>query len=368
MTASTGSLPGLAAGVARELGRTAARVRNGVRYAAGTQFAPIGPTPSRVVWSEGKAALRHYSGHGIGPKPRLGPPVVVLGGLVGRSYIFDLHEGNSFVRRMLDAGFDTFVLDWGAPDADDSANSLETYLARYFPRALRAAQRETGTEEVSVIGYCMGGSMSLHALAANPTLPVRNLVLIATPVDFRHLGAMVDAVAERRLDPAAVLDQDGNVPASLISAFFSVMKPTAPVVKYANLLQNLWNEEYLRGYQALNRCFEQHSPLPGAAFVQIAHQWMQDNAFVTDSLRLNGRAVHLSGISIPVLIVTGDRDELVPEGATAPLADLLTGTKPELLVLPAGHAGLTAGRTAARHTVPRILQWLADHSVTLAAR
>jgi polyhydroxyalkanoate synthase len=94
---------------------------------------------------------------------------------------------------------------------------------------------------------------------------------------------------------------------------------------------------------------------------------MQDNAFLTDSLRLNGRAVHLSDISTPVLIVTGDRDELVPEGATAPLADLLTGTKPELLILAAGHAGLTAGRTAAKHTVPRILEWLADHSATLTA-
>ncbi len=356
MEGNSGPLPQ----VARELGRTAARLRNGVRYAAGTQFAPIGPTPSRVVWQEGKAQLRHYSGHGVGP--RLGPPVVVLGGLVGRSYIFDLHTGNSFVGRMLEAGFDTFVLDWGVPDADDSANTLETYLARYFPRALRAAQRESGAEDVSVVGYCMGGSMSLHALAANPALPVRNLVLIATPVDFRHLGSMVDAVSERRLNPATVLDQDGNVPASLIAAFFSVMKPTAPVVKYANLLQNLWNEDYLRGYQALNRCFEQHSPLPGAAFLQIAQQWIQDNAFVTDSLRLDGRSVHLADLSMPVLIVTGDRDELVPAGSTAPTADLLSGTKPEVLTLPAGHASLTTGRTAARVTVPRILGWLADHS------
>ncbi|MBA3743689.1 alpha/beta fold hydrolase [Sporichthya sp.] len=361
MSGRTGPLPQ----VARELGRTAARVRNGVRYAAGTQFAPIGPTPSRVIWSEGKAELRHYSGHGVGPEPRLAPPVIVLGGLVGRSYIFDLHEGNSFVARTLGAGFDTFVLDWGIPDADDSANTLETYLARYFPRALQAACQETGADEVSIIGYCMGGTMSLQALAGNPSLPVRNLVLIATPVDFGHLGSMVDAVCEGRLDPATVLDQEGNVPASLIAAFFSVMKPTAPVVKYANLLQNLWDEDYLRGYQALNRCFEQHAPLPGAAFVQIAQQWMRDNAFVTGSLRLGGRAVHLADLKMPVLIVTGDRDELVPEGATAPTAGLLTGTKPEVLALPAGHASLTTGRTAAKHTVPRILGWLADQSVAL---
>jgi polyhydroxyalkanoate synthase len=286
----------------------------------------------------------------------------VIGGLVGRAYIFDLHEGNSFVGRMLDAGFDTYVLDWGAPDADDSANTLETYLARYFPRALTAIRRESGADDVSVIGYCMGGTMALHALAADPGLPVRNLVTIATPVDFRHLGSMVDAVCDGRLDPATVLDESGNVPASLISAFFSVMKPTAPALKYANLVQNLWNEEYLKGYQALNRCFEDHVPLPGAAFRQIAQQWMSDNGFVTDNLRLDGRPVHLADLTMPVLIVTGARDELVPGTSTVPTAGLLTGTKPETLELDAGHASLTTGRTAARHTVPRILSWLADHS------
>jgi polyhydroxyalkanoate synthase len=405
----------------REVGRTVGRVRNGIRFVAGTQWAPIGPTPSRVVWQEGKAELRHYSGqasprhktdtarplsaqhkadtarplfpqhkadtarplspqHGpdtarplspqhkadtarpLGPEPGLAPPVLVLGGLVGRSYIFDLHDGNSFVARMLDAGFDTYVLDWGAPDADDSANTLETYLARYFPRALRAALAESGASEISVIGYCMGGAMALHALAAQPDLPVRNLVLIATPVDFRHLGSMVDAVCEGRLDPATVLDESGNVPASLISAFFAVMKPTAPVLKYGNLLQNLWNDEYLKGYQALSRCFEDHVPLPGAAFLQIAQQWMRDNAFVTGNLRLDGRAVHLADLTMPVLVVTGVRDELVPAASTGPTAGLLTGTKPETLDLDAGHASLTTGRTAAKHTVPQILDWLAAHS------
>ena len=65
---------------------------------------------------------------------------------------------------------------------------------------------------------------------------------------------------------------------------------------------------------------------------------------------------------MPILIVTGSRDELVPAGSTGPTAGLLTGTKPEVLELEAGHASLTTGRTAAKHTVPRILGWLADHS------
>jgi polyhydroxyalkanoate synthase len=103
-------------------------------------------------------------------------------------------------------------------------------------------------------------------------------------------------------------------------------------------------------------------PLPGLAFLQIAEQWMRGNGFLTDNLRLSGRQVHLSDLTMPILIVTGSRDELVPAASTGPTASLLTGAKPEVLELAAGHASLTTGRTAAKHTVPKILGWLAAHS------
>ncbi|HEX4107112.1 MAG TPA: alpha/beta fold hydrolase [Solirubrobacteraceae bacterium] len=346
-------------GIRREIERGAARTRNGINYLAGAEWAPIGPTPSDVVWHEGKAELRHY--RGTGP-PRLGPPVIALGGLVGRAYIFDLVENNSFVRFMLDAGFDTYVLDWGAPDEQDAANTLDTYLAGYLRRAIRAAMRESGSEEVSIIGYCMGGTLALHGLAAQPDLPVRALVAMAAPVDFRHLGPLVSSLADGRLDPESVLDETGNVPPELLYSFFRIKKPTADLVQYVNLWQNLWNDEYMAGYQALGRCFRDQVPLPGGAWRDIAAQWIRENAFVTGRLRLSGRAVSLDALTLPVLVAIASRDELVPAPSALPLVELLHGTSAELLELQAGHASLTTGRTAAQHTVPRMLGWLAEHS------
>src|SRR5438105_15175574 len=108
----------------REIERNAVRLRNGIRYAVGSEWAPVSPTPKDTVWAQGKAELWRYRSESV----RFAPPVLLFIGLVSRSWILDLHPSNSFVARLRDAGFDVYVLDWGVPDASDAANTVETYV------------------------------------------------------------------------------------------------------------------------------------------------------------------------------------------------------------------------------------------------
>ena len=351
------------AGIRREVDRNARRARNGIRYVAGTEWAPLDPTPSDVVWQEGKTHVRRYRRE---TPARLGPPVLLFLGLVSRSYVFDLWKGNSYVQRLMDAGFDAFVLDWGVPDEQDAANTMETYVEGYLPRAIRAVQDVTGADDVNMIGYCMGGDLALLGLAAQPDLPVRNLVTMATPIDFSHLTSMADPLRDGRIEPETLFDETGNLPASLLDAFFTIRKPTADLVQYANLWQHLWDDEYMEGWQAMGRWTREQLPFPGAAFRQFVDQWLRDNAFLNDTLRVRGRRVSLGDIRTPTLAAIALRDEIVPEPAATPIADRLTGTHVDVLALDAGHASLTTGRKAAKVTVPRILGWLADRSERVA--
>jgi polyhydroxyalkanoate synthase len=350
------------ASLRREIGRNATRARNGIRYLTGAEWAPRAPTPSEVIWREGHVELRRYTG-GAGT---IHPPVMALLGLVSRAYVFDLVAGNSFVRRLLDAGFDISVLDWGVPDASDAPNTLETYVQGYLPRAVDALRRETGADRVSAIGYCMGGDFALLALAGDPALPIHSLVTMATPVDFRHMGPIADAIIDGRLDPEAFLDETGNVPPGIVGRFFRIRRPTADLVQYANLWENLWRDEYVEGHQAMGRYLREQVPFPGAAFLQVVEDWLRGNAFMRGRLRLDGRRVSLDDIRVPVLAVLCEKDDLVPEPAGAPIADLLTGTRLDLLRLDAGHSSLVVGRTAARVTMPRIMEWLSARSEVAA--
>jgi polyhydroxyalkanoate synthase len=357
-------MPELAVGdalsaVRREIERTALRARNGIKYVRGGEWAPVGPTPSEVVWQEGKAQLRRYRRDS---PARFDTPVLAFLGLVGRAYVFDLWKDNSVAQLLMDAGFDVFVLDWGEAQEEDAVNTLETYLQGYLPRAIKALLRETGARDVSVIGYCMGGNFALHGIAAQPDLPVRNLVVMATPVDFRHLGPLIDALADGKIDPESVVDRTGNVPGALVRQSFKSRKPTSDLVNYANLWQHLWRDEYMEGFQAIGRWLHDHVPVPGALFQQVVQQWIRDNGFVNDRLRLGGRRVSLGDICIPTLAVIAERDDIVPEPATAPVVDMLTGTQVELMRLDAGHASLTSGRKAVKVLLPQVFDWLARHS------
>jgi polyhydroxyalkanoate synthase subunit PhaC len=345
-------------GLRREMERNAIRARNGIKYVAGTEWAPRAPTPSDVVWREGKAHLRRYRRE---DRPHRGPPVVIFIGLVNRATVFDLQKGNSFVQHVMDGGFEAFVLDWGVPDEEDAANTLETYVQRYLPRAIRAVERETGVGEVNLIGYCMGGMMALLALAGQPELPVRNLVTIATPVSFSEMTGLVDALRDGRLDTPSLIDETGNVPADAIANSFRIRKPTADIVQYANLWENLWNDKYMEGFQAMGRWLREPVPFAGAAFRQVVEQWLRGDAFVNNTLRLGGRKASLDAITAPTLAVIATKDHIVPETSAEPIPELLTGTTVEVLRVEAGHAGITAGRTAAKVVLPHIIDWLARH-------
>lgn len=358
----TPDLPGtdIIRGVKAEIERNAFRMRNGIQYVAGYEWAPLEPTESTVVWRLGPARLLRY--RAPGQSVRFREPVLAFTGLVSRPYWADLAVDNSFVQRLMAAGFDAFVLDWGIPGAEDSGITLETYLQDVLPAAITAALREAGADQVNLVGYCMGGNMALQALAGEGGLPVRNLVVMTTIIDFTKFSHLADTLRDGRLPPASLLDESGNVPAKVVEKALSIRRPTAGVVNYANLLQNLWNDEYLSGYQAMARWVREHVPVAGAAFLQIVDQWLIGNGFLENRLRLDGRAVDLGSIDLPVLAVIALRDDLVPEPASRPISKVVTGAELDLLTPDSGHTGLVAGRTGSRVTLPRIFDWLAEHS------
>jgi polyhydroxyalkanoate synthase subunit PhaC len=344
--------------VERDIDRAIRRGRNGLRYAAGMGRPKVGPTPKDVIWKRDKAEVWHYRGG----KPTHRPPVLIVHSLVSRSYVYDLLEGNSMIRFFMDSGLDILLTDWGVADEADAENTLETYVDDYLPRAVAAACDATGSDEITVLGYCFGGVLSLLCAARHPELPIRNLAIMATPIDFSKLSGLVSLVRDGKVDIEDLLDETGNVPPEAMERSVRVMKPTADLAQYANLWQNLWNDKFFAAYQAMNQWVGDHVPFPGAAAKQAAEQLIQNNGLMEGTMRLGGHAVDLGAITCPTLSVLAKRDHIVPPECTTPLPGLLTGTKADELRLDAGHVGLAMGRSAKKVTLPHIAQWIKDHS------
>lgn len=350
---------GTLSGLRSEVRRNAVRARNGVKWAAGGEFAPPHPTPSDVIWDNGKAHVRRYRRD---TPARYRVPVIAYLGLVGRSYIFDLYKGGSLVEMLMEHGFDVYVLDWGVPDEMDAGNTLETYLGGFLPQALDAVCAESGSPDVNVFAYCMGAVLTVHALAAQPDLPIHGLVTLAAPFDWSDLGTFVDAVRDGKIGLDDLVDDTGNIPAATIVESFKIRRPTSDLVNYANLWQHLWDDKYVEAYQAIGRFLRDHVPLARGAAEQMLQQWMRDNAFVTDRLRFHGRRISLADVRIPVLGVIAARDDIAPVASARALTQVLPNADVELLEIDTGHVSLFAGRQSVKVVMPQVFAWLALHA------
>ena len=329
------------------------RVRNSLVHHAGLQRTPVGRSARELAWRRDTARLWRYQASG----ERVGPPIVIVHSLISKSYVLDLLPGTSLIGFLLDEGFDVFLLDWDLARPADAENTLENYVEDYLPGALAAACVLAGADDVTLMGYCMGGVLALLYAAAGTEPPVRNLVTLTTPCTFAPMGFMSNMFLEGRLDPDDVIDATGLVPAEVIDAGFWLLKPTDDIVQSVNVWERGWDSRWLGGFSAMNRWARDQIPFPGAAFAQVVQTLIRDDALASGVMPLGGRDIRLADIRAAFLNVFCRDDQLVPPDAARPLSGLVGAGDGDELELDSGHVGLVAG-SAARHAQPRIAEWI----------
>lgn len=340
------------------LERQVLRARNGLAYLAGANRPVMAQTPRDLVWKRDKARLwRYRSG-----ERRLRPPVLIVHSLVSKSYILDLLPNTSMVRYLLGEGFDIFLLDWEPPDSADAENTLETYVDGYIPEAIGALLEEAGAEEVTLIGYCFGGVLTLLLAAAHPELPIRNLMVMATPCDYREMGFMSDMFREHRLDADDVIDETGMVPARALDEGFQSLKPTEILTQRVNFFQNLWNDQFVEGFLAIAIWARDQVPFPGGVFRQTVERLIRQNALYEGVIPYGRGEVRLRDIRCPFLNAYAEQDGITPAASSEPLTRMVGSDDVSELRLESGHIGFVAGRQAATVARPQIRDWLAGHS------
>ncbi len=330
-------------------------VRNALLHFSGVEEAAVATTPAELVWTRDKAQLFRYAPD----QRRHATPVLLVMSLVTRPTVFDLTPRHSLVRALVEQGHDVYLLDWGIPDAVESANTLETYSDEYLPRAIARCLEVSESSEVALFGYCLGGVLALLTAAAHPELPIASMLLLATPVDFKELGPAVRMLANGRVDVDDLVDETGNVPPDTLLAGFKLVQPAGDIATYNSLWHSFRDRRALHAHQAIVGWSTGNIPFPGATMRQIQEQFLRDGELVNGTVTFAGRTVELASLTMPILIMTGARDKLVPTAASAALPGLLTGAEVEALEFDTGHVGLLHGRAAVKHGVPKMCAWFA---------
>jgi polyhydroxyalkanoate synthase len=321
--------------------------------------APVGQTPKEVVWTKNKAKLYRYVGE---RPPRHRTPILLVFALINRPYVFDLRPGHSFVEFLLGEGFDVYLLDWGVPGDEDRHITLDQYVGDYMRRAVRKVCRTSGVDALSIIGYCIGGTLTACYVSLFPD-GIRNVVLLTAPIDFAEAGRFGTWTDRRYYDVDKLVDTLGNVPGRVIDLGAKLLNP---IVNTAGTYVRLWDrvvdDAYVEGWMAMNRWVNDNPPFAGAAFRQWIKAFYHENRLVKGRLTLCGRRVDLSQIKQPLLDVAAQRDAIAPMATTQPLAEMVSSTDKDFTVIPGGHVGIMAGRGAQKVLWPHVAGWLSTRS------
>jgi polyhydroxyalkanoate synthase len=348
----------LLARVRRDVERSLLRSKNGLKLLSGVGRPQVGQTPKDVIWRSGKVELWRYRSD----ERRITPPLLLVHSLVSRNYVFDLAPGNSFIEALLRRGFDVYLTEWGEPDELEAGYTLETYCDGFLPDMIDEVMMASGVDALTVFGYCFGGVLSLLHAAGHPDDPIANLAVMATPIDFHHLGPMTSVFHVGGTNPEDLFDATGNVPAEAILNSFRMLQPTANLAGYVNLWEHLWNDQYVDAHQLMTTWVNDQIPFPGACMVQMATLFAQQNLLVTGRVPLGGRTVDFADITVPFVNIVGQKDTIVPPASTGELSATVGSADAEELPLPAGHVGLIVGRAAQTKYIPAMMDWLERHS------
>lgn len=324
--------------------------------------APTGQTPKEVIWTKNKARLYHYEAQTERTYP---VPLLLIYALINRPYVLDLLPGNSFVEYLVKQGYSVYLLDWGTPGDEDAHLSFEDYVLDYIRLAIQKVLRHAQAQEYTLLGYCMGGTMSAMYASLFPNKPLRNLILLTSPVDFtpEHMGLLGVWTSEKYFNPQSLADAFGNVPAGLIDTGNRMLKPVNNYIgTYVTMWDRIMEEKPMDTWLAMSKWVNDGVPFAGAAFVQWIREFYQQNKLVKGEIKLRGRTVNLANITCPVLNIAGKRDHICTVPQAEATMRLVSSQDKEFYVVDAGHVGLLTGSDAKKTLWPKISNWLKSRS------
>ena len=349
----------------------------------GRGLAETRATPSEVIDKGRKRTLHRYEPvEGVEPRPL---PLLLVPPLAAPARAFDLRRGCSMAEYMVGLGYPTYLVDYGSIDKSDKDLGVEHWHDEVVPMSIRKVSEDAGGKPVQVTGWCLGGLMSLCALAINPDLPVNAIAMVATPWDTSVMpilkpmregnrlisGDNIFAEAYRATTGkvlgkgfGAAFRAAGGVPASVVDYAFKMTNFQTYAKKPLTTFQKRDDRDFLAHVEAVDALMGNMQAYPGESIETLYRRFFIANELMNGKLvRKDGSLLDLANVRVPVMNIAGTGDVVVPKEAAHAVGKILPNA-PEvrLETAPGGHLGVLAGRSARKTTWRYVDEFMTAHA------
>jgi polyhydroxyalkanoate synthase len=313
----------------------------------------LAATPGKVVFRNDLMELIQYEPQ---TKSTFEVPLLLSPPWINKYYIMDLAPGRSFVEWAVSKGHTVFAISYRNPDESMRHIALDDYLLRGPYEALDVIADITGTEEVNVVGLCLGGTLTvalLAHLAANAGGRVRSATLLNTLVDFSDPGPMarfIDAESVARLDQR--MQKQGYLDAKEMSAMFDALRARDLVWNY---VESGWlMGEQPPGFDILVWNGD-GTRMPADMHAFYLRCCYIENQLARGEMSLAGTPLKLDRITADTYVLSAKEDHIAP-WKTAYTTTQLVGGDARFVLSSSGHvAGIVNPPNSKR------VHWTNDH-------
>lgn len=318
-----------------------------------------GVTPYEVVYQKNRfRVLRFLSPH---PK-RFKIPILFVYALINRYYIMDLSENKSFVRFLLEKGFDVYMVDWGTPSKVEGKNTIADYIERYLHRGVKKVQEFSGQKKINLFGYCLGAMMSTIYAAAHPE-NIKNLSLLTPPIDFSDDGVLTSMTQPKYFDVHRIVEHfDHLIPSEFLQTGFDLKNMVGTVMTPMSVWNILWNQKALESYFPMDHWVHDNTPIATEFWKEYITKFYVENSFMKNNVSLNGKKLNFKNIKCPLLAVAATKDDIVTLKCAEGAMKIVGSKDKTFMVKKGGHVGILTGSMAKNEVWPDIFSWLSERS------
>ncbi|QNG17353.1 alpha/beta hydrolase [Rhodococcus triatomae] len=341
--------------------------RNAWGLSFGSGIRPTEPTPSTRIAEGHHSDLYRFTG----PAEDGGTPILLVPPLAAPATCFDLRPGQSLAAHLAAGGRPVYLVDYGEMRYADRGMGFEAWTDDILPRTIETVSAHHSGSPVDVVGWSLGGTLSLLSAAARPDLPIGSIVALGTPIDYTRIPTIAPLRIIGRFTGDRPLTSTtgllGGLPSPIVQASYRFTALPRELMRPMFIARNLHDTESLAHMESIDRFMGSMPGYPAKFFQQMCAQLILGNSLADGYFDLDGRIVELADIRNRVLLIAGTEDVIAPTASVEAGQTALTGAK-ELRydTVPGSHLGIVAGVRSRETTWAQIDGFLAEVSAVPA--
>ena len=297
----------------------------------------IAVTPGKVVYRNELIELIQYAASTATVHAE---PLLIVPAWIMKYYILDLSPSNSLVRYLVEKGHTVFMISWKNPNEPDRNLGMDDYYNLGIRDALQAVSAIVPSAKIHAVGYCIGGtllSIAAADLARQDDDRLASVTLMAAQTDFSEPGELSLFISPSQLEMLeAVMQKAGVLSSDKMGASFMLLRSR-------DLLWNPAVNTYLKGKrEKLNDLMAWNSDgtrMPCRMHGEYLKQLYLNNALAAGRFKVNGEAISLAAITLPMFVLGTEADHVAPWKSVYKARALTRSKDYTFALASAGHNG-----------------------------